>query len=42
MARFGVEYATNQKVFYTYSNDPYRQENFPFGRRFNIGATYKL
>ncbi|CAM3689574.1 TonB-dependent receptor [Roseateles saccharophilus] len=40
--RFGVENATNQKVFYTYSNDPYRQENFQFGRRFNVGVTYKL
>jgi len=40
--RFGVENATNQKVVYTYSNDPYRQENFQFGRRFNVGMTYKL
>ncbi|MFG6465038.1 TonB-dependent receptor [Roseateles sp. BYS87W] len=40
--RFGIENATNQKVVYTYSNDPYRQENFQFGRRFNIGLTYKL
>jgi len=40
--RFGIENATNQKVFYTYSNDPYRQENFQFGRRFNVGVTYKL
>jgi TonB-dependent receptor len=40
--RFGIENATNQKVIYTYSNDPYRQENFQFGRRFNVGVTYKL
>jgi len=40
--RFGIENATNQRVFYTYSNDPYRQENFQFGRRFNVGMTYKM
>lgn len=40
--RFGIENATNQKVYYTYTNDPYRQENFQFGRRFNVGLTYKL
>jgi iron complex outermembrane receptor protein len=41
-ARFGIENATNQRV--TYSDPQYalRQVNFQFGRRFNIGVSYKL
>ena len=40
-ARFGIENATNQRV--TYSDPQYalRQVNFQFGRRFNIGVSYK-
>lgn len=41
-ARFGVENATNQRVTYTDPLTPYRQSNFQFGRRFNVGLTYKL
>ncbi len=41
-ARFGIENATNQRV--TYSDPQYalRQVNFQFGRRFNIGVSYKF
>lgn len=41
-ARFGVENATNQRVTYTDPTTPLRQTNFQFGRRFNVGVTYKL
>lgn len=41
-ARFGVENATNQRVTYTDPLNPWHQSNFQFGRRFNVGLTYKL
>ena len=41
-ARFGVENLTNQRVFYTDPTNPYYQSAFKFGRRFNVGLTYKL
>ncbi|RZL37492.1 MAG: TonB-dependent receptor [Rubrivivax sp.] len=40
--RLGVENATNQRVTYTDPTTPLRQSNFQFGRRFNVGVTYKL
>ena len=41
-ARFGVENASNQRVTYTDPLNPWHQTNFQFGRRFNVGLTYKL
>ncbi|MEO5689243.1 MAG: TonB-dependent receptor [Burkholderiaceae bacterium] len=41
-ARFGVENLTNQRVFYSDPTNPYYQSAFQFGRRFNVGLTYKL
>jgi TonB-dependent receptor len=41
-ARFGVENLSNQRVTYTDPLNPYHQTNFQFGRRFNLGATYKF
>lgn len=40
--RLGVENATNQRVTYTDPVNPWHQTNFQFGRRFNVGLTYKL
>ncbi|MDC8786818.1 TonB-dependent receptor [Roseateles koreensis] len=40
--RFGVENLTNQKVTYTDPVNPYYQNDFQFGRRFNVGLSYKL
>ncbi|MDC8772899.1 TonB-dependent receptor [Roseateles albus] len=40
--RFGVENLTNQKVIYTDPMNAYHQTNFQFGRRFNVGVSYKL
>lgn len=40
--RFGVENATNQRVTYANPLTPQQQSNFQFGRRFNVGVTYKL
>jgi TonB-dependent receptor len=40
--RLGVENMTNQRVTYSDPLNPLHQSNFQFGRRFNIGATYKL
>ncbi|MFP5391005.1 MAG: TonB-dependent receptor [Gammaproteobacteria bacterium] len=39
---FGMDNVTNQKVTYTGAGNPYRQEVFDFGRRYNLGITYKL
>lgn len=41
-ARFGIENATNQRVTYTDPLVAYRQTNFQFGRRFNVGLSVKL
>ncbi|MFZ6779066.1 TonB-dependent receptor [Undibacterium sp. Ji83W] len=40
--RFGIDNMTNQKVVYTSANNPYQQEVTEFGRRFNLGLTYKM
>lgn len=40
--RLGVENLSNQKVTYTNPLNAYQQENFQFGRRFNVGLSYKL
>jgi len=40
--RFGVDNITNQKVIYTSNNNPYEQEIREFGRRFNLGLSWKL
>lgn len=40
--RFGVENLTNQRVTYTDPLNAYHQTNFQFGRRFNVGLSYKL
>ncbi|MFB9240149.1 TonB-dependent receptor [Massilia antarctica] len=40
--RFGVDNLSNQKVVYTSANNPYEQEVTEFGRRFNLGISYKL
>ncbi|MFZ6845024.1 TonB-dependent receptor [Undibacterium sp. RuTC16W] len=40
--RFGVDNLTNQKVVYTSANNPYQQEVSEFGRRFNLGVSYKM
>ena len=40
--RFGIENLTNQKVVYTSSNIPVQQEVTEFGRRFNLGLSYKM
>ncbi|WP_457420467.1 TonB-dependent receptor [Roseateles sp. P5_E7] len=40
--RLGIENATNQRVTYTEPLTPLRQTNFQFGRRFNVGLTYKM
>ncbi len=41
-ARFGIENLTNQRVIYTDPTERYNQWDFQYGRRFNIGLTYKL
>ena len=41
-ARFGVENLTNQRVIYTDPTNRYNQWDFQYGRRFDIGFTYKL
>jgi len=41
-ARFGIENLTNQRVTYSDPLNPYHQTDFQFGRRFNLGATYKF
>ena len=40
--RLGVENLTNQRVIYTDPLNPYHQSDFQFGRRFNVGVSYKL
>jgi len=40
--RLGVDNLTNQKVVYTSGNNPYQQEVTEYGRRFNVGLSYKL
>ena len=40
--RLGVENLTNQRVIYTDPLNPYHQSNFQFGRRFNVGVSYKI
>lgn len=40
--RFGVDNLTNQKAVYTSSNIPIQQEVTEFGRRFNLGLSFKL
>ncbi len=40
--RFGMDNVTNQKVTYTGAGNPFRQETFDFGRRYNLGITFKL
>lgn len=41
-ARFGIENLTNQRVIYTDPTERYNQWDFQYGRRFNVGLTYKL
>lgn len=40
--RFGIDNLTNQKAVYTSANIPGQQEVTEFGRRFNLGLTFKL
>jgi TonB-dependent receptor len=40
--RFGVENLTNQRVIYTDPTERYNQWDFQYGRRFDLGVTYKL
>jgi TonB-dependent receptor len=40
--RFGIDNLTNQKAVYTSSNIPVQQEVTEFGRRFNLGLSFKL
>jgi len=40
--RFGIDNITNQKVVYTSNNNAYEQEIREFGRRFNLGLSFKL
>jgi len=41
-ARFGIENLTNQRVIYTDPTNPVYQQDYQYGRRFNLGLTYKL
>ncbi|TFW27684.1 TonB-dependent receptor [Duganella callida] len=40
--RFGIDNLTNQKSVYTSGNIPVQQEVTEFGRRYNLGLSYKL
>ncbi|MYM82142.1 TonB-dependent receptor [Duganella sp. FT50W] len=40
--RFGIDNLTNQKAVYTSGNIPYQQEVTEFGRRYNLGLSFKL
>ncbi|MES3021845.1 MAG: TonB-dependent receptor [Pseudomonadota bacterium] len=40
--RFGMDNITNQKSVYTSNKNPYQQEIREFGRRFNLGLSFKL
>lgn len=39
---FGADNITDQKVVYTTPNQPYEQQVLDFGRRYNLGMTYKM
>jgi TonB-dependent receptor len=40
--RFGIDNLTNQKAVYTSANIPVQQEVTEFGRRYNLGLSFKL
>lgn len=40
--RFGIDNLTNQKAVYTSANNPLQQEVTEFGRRYNLGLSFKL
>jgi iron complex outermembrane receptor protein len=40
--RFGIDNLSNQKAVYTSANNPLQQEVTEFGRRFNLGLSFKL
>ena len=40
--RFGIDNLTNQKGVYTAAGNPVQQEVTEYGRRFNLGLSYKL
>ncbi len=40
--RFGMDNVTNQKTTYTAAGNPFMQQTFDFGRRYNLGLTFKL
>ena len=40
--RFGIDNLTNQKAVFTAGNNPYQQEVSEWGRRYNIGLSWKL
>ncbi|MYN17186.1 TonB-dependent receptor [Rugamonas sp. FT107W] len=40
--RFGIDNLTNQKAVYTSANIPVQQEVTEFGRRFNLGLSFKM
>jgi TonB-dependent receptor len=40
--RFGIDNIGNQKAVYTSGNNPHQQEVTEFGRRYNLGLSYKL
>lgn len=40
--RFGVDNLTNQKSVYTSANNPLQQEVTEYGRRYNLGLSFKL
>lgn len=40
--RFGVDNLTNQKGVYTGANNPLQQEVTEYGRRYNLGLSFKL
>ncbi|MFL6659753.1 MAG: TonB-dependent receptor, partial [Massilia sp.] len=39
---FGIDNLTNQKAVYTAANNPIQQEVSEFGRRYNLGLSFKL
>jgi TonB-dependent receptor len=40
--RVGLDNITNQKVVHTYDNNPYYQNVMEYGRRYNVGLSYKF
>ena len=40
--RLGLDNITNQKVVETQSNNPYMQNVMEYGRRYNLGLSYKF